>query len=229
MKNLSATPMICAVATVLTACGPENRNAEDALSAARTSAAPSEAPTAPALAPQGDATDTGAERSEAKSDRFSSAYTKFAKDDCTPISTSPEASGGEFRCPGRGGIALFLQDGDLRLDLDAGMQNALFETTGPYNRIMDTIEWRMKDGEPFAIIFRYDVHQAMGPQPTTLAIEKIGRDGSPGCRVAHVAGSSPNANRHARQIADERATSFECGRNTPEIIGDATLTSLGGD
>lgn len=180
------------------------------------------------IVPVGRSDDREAVRFEAQSRDgatvYSSAYTSFSKNDCVRVSGSAEASDGEFRCLGYKGVPLFLQDSDLRSDLDAGVANARFETTGPYNRIMDTIEWRMRDGKPFAIIFRYDVHHEIGPKPTTLAIEKIGSTGAPGCRVAHIAGSSPNPNLRAREAADDTASDFVCGADKPQTVGDATLT-----
>lgn len=182
---------------------------------------------APQVQPVGDPAEMDGDRSEAQTGEYSSAYTSFDLDSCTKTSSSLEADGDDYRCPGRNGVPLFVQDGDARMDIDAGAKNAVFETTGPYNSIGDTVEWRMKDGKPFAVIFRYSVHNEIGRKPTELAIEKIGSPRAPGCRVGQVAGKTPNANRRAREIADSMAMGFRCGTQKPTTVG-GTLTSLGG-
>lgn len=159
---------------------------------------------------------------------FTSDYTTFVKEDCTVLTQRREEGlSATYRCVGFKNIPVLVQESDLRMDLDAGAENERFETTGPYNSIMDTIEWRMQDGPPFAVIFRYKVHSEVGPQRTTLAVEKIGTAAVPGCRVGHVSGSATGANAQARQLADGVAREFVCGKDKPQIIGDTTLQSLG--
>ena len=152
---------------------------------------------------------------------YTSSYTKLDLDKCRVLDKSTgEGSWIEFRCEGLQDIPLFVSEGDGRFDVDAGIKNGDFATIGAFNEIGDTIEWRLRDGKPFAVIFRYrDVSMGSGDR-SVLAVETIGRDGVPGCRVAQIDGSSSNANRRAREIADTEAINFDCGKE-PRYIGDA--------
>ena len=152
--------------------------------------------------------------------RFTSAYTDVVLDDCTMIQSEEEGEWSLFKCPGYEGIPYWLAEGDLRTDVDAGVQNEKFQTIGAFNDIGARIEWRMDKGKPFAIIFRYRDTSMEGNGRSVLAIEKIGNEGDPGCRVAQIAGSTPNANVLAREIADSKTATFDCA-NDPEYIGSA--------
>ena len=153
--------------------------------------------------------------------RYRSAYGEFGLELCTQLSEQvEEGTGGTWRCPGRDGTALFVQSGDGRFDLDAGVDNDRFQSIGAFNEIADTIEYRSANDELFAIIFRYrDVTPGNGGR-TVLAVEKVGRDGAPGCRVAQIGGGEADADGQAQTIADRRAASSDCA-NDPVIVGNA--------
>ena len=109
-----------------------------------------------------------------------------------------------WRCNGYAGISLFVVEGDLRFDVSAGSErnegwcsasaNCAFNFPGA------TIEWRLKDGIPFAIIYRLNVSAGEnGKRSSYLMVETIGTDG---CRVARIDGTTHNANAVARTAAD---------------------------
>ncbi len=153
---------------------------------------------------------------------FVSRYTRFDLAACEVLREERvEGSFADYRCPGLPGHPLLVQEGDGRFDLDAGIDDDRFQTIGAFNDIGATIEWRLRDGEPFAVIFRYLDRAMMEPGRTVLAIEKVGRPGAPGCRVAQVAGDVPDANRRARALADSRAAPFSCGADDPVFVGTA--------
>ena len=141
-----------------------------------------------------------------------SAYTRIA--DCETIETFEESGGAVQRCPGYGGVPLYVTEGDLRYDVDAGVRNDAFETPSGFNALGETVEWRLRGGRPFAVIARYAVD---GPRGTAaerrsdLAVVKAGRNGAPGCLVGYVpADAEPDQNTAARRLADRDAAGFEC-------------------
>ena len=154
-------------------------------------------------------------------DGFASAYTPLDLDDCDVLDRSiDEGNWVELRCAGYRGIPLFVSEGDLRFDVDAGVANENFQTVMAFNTLGDSVEWRLREGEPFATIIRYRDVGTPGSTRTILAVDRIGRPGAPGCRVAQIAGDTPGANRRARQIADAEAAAFDCAQE-PRYIGDA--------
>lgn len=153
-------------------------------------------------------------------ERFTSDYITFNLDNCRVLSTQEEGEGATFRCAGYEGIPLFVQAGDGRFDVDAGVENDLFDTIGAFNEIAPRMEIRMDRGEPFAVIFRYRDVSMESNNRTVLAVEKIGRRRSPGCRVGQIGGGFAAANVRAREIADRQAADFNCA-NEPQFIGDA--------
>ena len=192
--------------------------AEEAEATSEAGATPSPEPEDPAEEPAPEPTATSADASD---DGYSSSYTKLDLENCRVLAQSRgEGSWIKFRCQGLQGLPLFVSEGDGRFDVDAGVENDGFATIGAFNDVGDTVEWRMEDGEPFAVIFRYrDVSMESGGR-SVLAVEKIGRRGAPGCRVAQIAGNTPRANERAREIADSRAASFDCSQE-PQYVGDA--------
>lgn len=154
--------------------------------------------------------------------QFASTYTDFDLAKCAVLSEErEEGSSAEYRCPGFGDVPLLVQEGDGRFDLDAGGDDGGFQTIGAFNDIGDTVEWRLKDGQPFAVIFRFlDVtEEARGR--SVLAVETVTRPGLPACRVAQIVGDTPDANQKARERADAAAADgFRCPAE-PELLGSA--------
>ena len=141
-----------------------------------------------------------------------SAYTRIA--DCETIEMFEESVGAVQRCPGYGGVPLYVTEGDLRYDVDAGVRNDAFETPSGFNALGETVEWRLRGGRPFAVIARYAVDGPGGTaaeRRSDLAVVKVGREGAPGCLVGYVAADAkPDQNTAARRLADRDAAGFEC-------------------
>jgi hypothetical protein len=201
-------PFAVAATLALAACSPDPAPVPEPSTEA--------SPLAPV--PADDATPTP----EAAESSLVSRYTPFDLARCEVLREErEEGSSADYRCPGLPGTPLLVQEGDGRFDLDAGVDDDGFQTIGAFNDIGPTVEWRTRDGEPFAVIFRFLDRAMMDPGRTVLAVEKIGRPGAPGCRVAQIAGDTPEANARARALADRRAEAFRCGADETVIIGEA--------
>lgn len=153
---------------------------------------------------------------------LASTYTAFDLDKCQLVSEqAEEGTSAEWRCAGFGDVSLIVEEGDGRFDVDVGVRNEAFETIGAFNSLGDNVEWRLKDGKPFAVIFRYLDATEEAAGRTVLAVEKVGTAAAPGCRVAQVAGDVPDANQVARDIADTNAADFACGTSELAVVGGA--------
>jgi hypothetical protein len=148
-----------------------------------------------------------------------SVYTPLNLDTCRVIARAAEGDSTSWRCPGRAGIALFVSANDDRFDLDAGVDNGVWESLGGFNRLGPRVEWRLRGRTPVALIYRYFLTGADGPGGSVLAVESIGRPGRPGCLIALIGGAVPGANALARARADSSAARFRCGVDTVERRG----------
>lgn len=200
-----ALPVLAASLFGLAACGSE----------------PAPEPAAePTAAPKPASAATAGQPGEAIG--VSSIYTGLNLDTCELLYARPEEAGSaEWRCKGLGDLPLFVAEGDGRFDVDAGIEADRFETLSAFNMLGEKVEWRLKQGKPVAVIFRYLDATDEANGRTVLAVEKIGTAALPGCRVAHVAGNVPDANRVAREIADVSAATFVCGANEMKVVGEA--------
>lgn len=150
-----------------------------------------------------------------------SVYTELDLDTCELLEQEiEEGSSASWRCPGFGDTPLFIEEGDGRFDVDAGVDDGGFQTVGAFNDLNETFEWRLRDGEPAAVIFRYRDVSMESKGRTVLAVEKVGSEGAPGCRIAQIAGETPEANQLARDEADA-AADFTCGSSETKLIGNA--------
>ena len=138
-----------------------------------------------------------------------SAYTPIDMERCTLLEEIEEGAGALWRCPGRGAIALFVATGDGRFDVDAGIDNGRWESLGPFNRPGPQVEWRLRGGRPFAIIYRLLWDDGQRARGSTLIVETIGREGRPGCEVSRIDGGA-NANAMARARADAILPGHRC-------------------
>lgn len=216
-----ARPYSIALLAILAACSqePDSPPAPERELSAATAPEVDSAPSATS-----DETPDGAdpEGSALATDGLVSRYTRFDLAACEILREERvEGSFADYRCPGLPGIPLLVQEGDGRFDLDAGTNDDAFQTIGAFNDIGDTVEWRMRDGAPFAVVFRFLDRAMIEPGRTVLAVEKVGTAGSPGCRVAQIAGDTPDANVRARALADRRAAGFRCGTDETLYIGRA--------
>ncbi len=137
---------------------------------------------------------------------ITSAYTKLDLAKCTTIAEDKETGlSATWKCPGYAGIPLFVELGDERFDLDAGQldHDGLWSDT--FDNPPTTVEWRLKNGKPFAIIYRLSVANPDAPQTSRLKVETIGDLKDPdkfGCRVADIEANNADANATARELAD---------------------------
>lgn len=199
-----------AAALALLACSPE----APAPQAEPNAAAPANA-TAPAAPPA--AATNATEASDANS-----RYTRLNLDACTVLSRVEEGEGVEWRCPGLDSTPLYVLSGDGRYDIDAGRKGKVFASVAPFNNPGETVEWRLKNGAPVAIIFRLKSATQEAPNISWLMVETIGSTDRPSCRIATIDGRTPDANVRARAIADAQGASFRCGVDAPEDPGDLT-------
>lgn len=151
---------------------------------------------------------------------ITSAYTNLDLDRCRELRHIEEGASTEWSCPGYRGIPLWVAIGDERFDVDARADNGEFETTSRFNAPGPRVEWRLRGGQPFAIIYRLRTFAGEGAERTVLGVESIGQGRRRGCLIAWVDGATPNANQVARAEADRRAASFRCGRDRPRQIGE---------
>ena len=154
----------------------------------------------------------------ASAQRPTSAYTPLNPDRCQVIERIEEGASVRWRCPGYAGIPLFLNAGDDRFDLDAGIDNQEWESLSPLNSVGPNVEWRLHRGRPAAIIYRLIPVPEAQTAPV-LIVETIGRRGRPGCEIARVNAQRADANERARAEADLRAGNFRCGRDRTAEIG----------
>ncbi len=149
-----------------------------------------------------------------------SVYTSLDLENCEVLKTYEESGSQALRCKGYQDIPLYVTKWGGRFDVDAGIPNSEWTTARrPFNSIGDTVEWRIHDGKPVATILRYNfVTDGVYPtRSSELAVTSVGREDSPGCLIEWVkADAKPSQNVAARQIADRKAESFNCGSNLSE-------------
>jgi hypothetical protein len=161
-----------------------------------------------------------------------SAYTTLDLDRCRtePPAADDPLQGGVWWCDGYGGIAVRVAEGDLRYFVsygdNAAAELAASETLPAFNTIHTTLEWRLEYGNddgawhPLATILRFFTETGDGQKADPFLV--ITRLGGPGqvCHVGYVnARLNPDANRLARQIADEASPGFTCGADNPLYYG----------
>lgn len=146
---------------------------------------------------------------------------------CTVIQS--DDFGSTWACPGLKGIPVMVAEGDLRMFVSYGLtsttEKAAEQTLPPFNRLGDTIEWRVSNAEghfkPFATILRFFVQRESGEaENEVLVVTKV----APGatCHVAYVdAKANTNANTLAREVADASAPDFDC--ETDEVLYPGTF------
>lgn len=151
-----------------------------------------------------------------------SAYSKINLDACRAITPAPDdpVESGAWWCDGHAGIPVYVSEGDLRFFVSYGAtapDELAAKTTLPsFNHIGETIEWRLApDGKPFATILRFFTYSGEGvPEGQVLVITKVGGPGQV-CHLGYVnARTNPDANALAREVADNGADTFDCGRDT---------------
>ena len=156
--------------------------------------------------------------------------------DATPTAEDEEMGVVALVCPGYGNYPVQFQSNDERQSVHYGdpgtaTGNVAFETFAPFNSIVDTVEWRLDHGLPFAAIQRFMVSTGEDqPAPGTtdgpvkgevLVVSKVGQPvQAAGCVIGLVdALANAQADAMARQVADTLATIFRCGEDRPVYHG----------
>jgi hypothetical protein len=164
-----------------------------------------------------------------------STYTSTAPKDCRVSSAGNGVDDSTIRvCPGKAGLVVVVSEDDLRETVSVGRNRAAADREpaaqawfGPFTSTTPKVEWRARDGKPFAIIRRW--HLADNTDEDTrgrpiakpmLAVTRL--PPGPVCHVAYIdASANPHANELARKAADETAPGFKCGNDEVKVIGES--------
>ncbi|MCC8957781.1 hypothetical protein H8B02_31430 [Bradyrhizobium sp. Pear77] len=172
---------------------------------------------------------------QAGAQTINSSYTSTAPKACRMIGKPNEEDGSATRvCPGKSGLVVLINEGDLREVVSVGRNRAAAAREpaaqawfGPFSSTGDTVEWRAAGNKPFAIIQRWQIadsrEQDKRGSPVSRAMLAVTRL-PPGevCHVAYVdVAANPNANELARQAADYFARDFKCGADQVKTIGQS--------
>ena len=159
------------------------------------------------------------------------AYTQVDSDKCRHTKGTDVEDYGFWRCAGYGGIPVRLSAVDQRMYVSFGSraadEPAAAQTFPAFNNMhKGTIEWRLErrpDGarRAFATILRWNVMIDEGSRVSrgrVLVVTRLGPGGV--CHVGYVdVLANPDANVLARQIADEKARTFNCGKDKRIVAG----------
>jgi hypothetical protein len=169
----------------------------------------------------------------ANAQTIGSRYSSTAPKACRLIGKPSELDGSTTRlCPGIAGLSVLISEDDLRETVSVGKSRAAAEREPaaqvwfePFNSTQTTVEWRIADGKPFAIIQRWliadNADRDAKDRPRDKAMLAVTRlPPGPACHVAYVdVAANPNANELARKAADELARDFKCGKDEVKVIG----------
>jgi len=152
-------------------------------------------------------------------------YTKIDLDACPMIEAPSEEGtfGGTWSCPGYGGMPVLVTEGDLRMFVSFGrnakQESAATQTLSGFNTINDTLEWRIRNGRPYATILRWFMDTPDGSDRIQVLVVTQLTPGAT-CQVARInASANTNANVLAREAADQLAGSYVCEQG-PIIFGN---------
>jgi len=155
-----------------------------------------------------------------------SAYTKIQLQNCTQVETASDEGtfAGAWQCPGYRDQAVYVAEGDLRMFISFGRfaadEPAASQTLPNFNTVNETLEWRLRGGEPFATILRWFPSLDEGARTGSILIVTQLKPGGGTCQIARVdAQANANANVLARQAADTMAGTFDCSQ-PPQILGN---------
>jgi hypothetical protein len=150
-------------------------------------------------------------------------WTSLSFDECTVVTT--DDFGSTWACPGLKGLPVMVHESERRFRISYGLtstaEKAADQTLPPVNTPVGEIEWRVSNAEgsykPFATIVAFELESEGETTGTVLVVTRV----APGatCHVAYVDTVNPDAEKLARQAADEKARDFDCA-GEPEIIGE---------
>jgi hypothetical protein len=168
-----------------------------------------------------------------------SAYTDINLDHCKTISETAPDEPGDFvsmKCKGYKDYPVYFKEGDVRQTvyfshLHQEIIDNAFDTFGPFNHIGTKADWRLDGaGKPYAAILRFHIENSnletgmsdKAHAGQVLVISRVGQiDDSRGCVVGYVdALTNPDPNALARQVADDKAAAFVCGKDKPIFYGE---------
>ena len=164
---------------------------------------------------------------------MTSAYTKLDfKKTCKIIEEIEEGGSVSLLFEGYNDYAIHFAEGDLRHSVQFGHVDAsetgIWQSFTQWNRVSDTIEWRLHDAVPVAAILRWFIENtddagAADPNRVgqVLVVSRVAQEaGRQACVVAYVdALANRNANQLARDLADSLAATFTCGTDRAEFHG----------
>ncbi len=160
-----------------------------------------------------------------------SVYTKIDLEKSCVFHSEYELGASAY-CEGYKGYPVHFSEGDLRQMVRFGHIAKLqdqWESFGQFNRVNDTIEWRVKDKKPYAAILRWfienssqDGEYSKDLEGQVLVVSTVADHSNPqSCVVGYVdARANDNANNMARKLADEKAPNFKCGKEKPAFVGE---------
>ncbi|MBG1233520.1 hypothetical protein [Aestuariivirga litoralis] len=159
----------------------------------------------------------------AQADAVKSVYTKIDLKKCRQTEKADEyVFGGTWACKGLGGYDVFVSSADDRESAAFGKVKgnncAGLKTFNGFNSVGNTVEWRVKNGKPFAAILRWTVSidpEDSTKQATWLVVSKLEKGEA--CHMHYVSGSYPNANAQAQKAADDLAVDFKCETDVPTV------------
>lgn len=176
----------------------------------------------------------------ANSTNIDSAYTKLNfEGGCVwekPASEEEAGMGGSAVCAGynyHGSTwPVYFAESDIRQFVSFGNITDLNSLAGGFsqwNSVNTTIEWRLKNGKPYATILRWfidNVNSNTGnadkkTQGNVLVISKVAQaNNSDSCVIGYVdTRANKNANVLARQVADKFGESFVCRLDEARFYG----------
>lgn len=172
-------------------------------------------------------------------ERIDSAYTKIDLERCpyTRPADTEGTDGGSWSCKGYKGTPVHVAEGDIRMFVSFGPnaedEPAARQTLPNFNTVNETLEWRLVDRgakqggwQAFATILRWFPESSDNAgnmvKSQVLVVTRLGYAlGSGGtCHIAYVnALTVKNANVVARELADTRASDFDCSKDDIIRVG----------
>tara|TARA_R110002020_G_scaffold152123_3_gene329706 strand:+ start:301 stop:951 length:651 start_codon:yes stop_codon:yes gene_type:complete len=158
------------------------------------------------------------DENEPDANGFQSAYSNLNLENCEIIESSAESADKTYQCDGYQNMNLFVRDGDGRFTLSAGQAPDFLVGRQPFNMPGGKVEWRLKDGEPHALIYRLNFQdpKPAGAGDDVLVVASLPAGGQSGCAQALVK-QGPNQTKAARRYADMINEESDCP-NEPAII-----------
>jgi hypothetical protein len=174
--------------------------------------------------------------SPAIGETIESVTTPFNVDKCAHKAGHEAEDEGEWRCSGYASIPIRMTAGDARVYISYGAkaarEPAAAQTLAAPNGEGKSIEWRIvrdgtRKGRPFATIMGWSTAVPVDDPKVedgtyrgkVLVVTRLGPGGV--CHVGYVdARQNANAIDLAREIADQHARTFRCGRDKPIVLGE---------